>query len=106
MAIIWLALAVSLLAVVVATTMAVRRALDLFRASRRLSRGVGGELAAIEQATAQIEGHLAAAARSQASLERSTARLRRSRAELNVLLSALADARASLDRVTAFWPAK
>jgi hypothetical protein len=106
MAIVWLALAVSLLAVAVATTVTVRRALALFRSFRSLGGGVGRELQAIERATAQIEGHLAAAARSQTALERSLGRLQGSRAELNVLLSALGDARASLGRLTALWPAK
>jgi hypothetical protein len=106
MAVVWLALALSLLAVAVSTVFAVVRGIDLLRAFRSLGRGVGRELAAIDRATGEIEGHLAAAARSGDALRVSLARLRRSRAELNVLRSALADARAAAGRLTALWPSK
>ena len=106
MTLFWLSLAGAIVVVVVATTMAVLRGIELFRAFRSLGRETGPALAAIERSTGEIEGHLTAAARSGEALDASLRRLRRSRAELNVLLSALADARAAAGRLTAFWPAK
>ncbi len=106
MALVWLALALALAAVAATTTVAVIRALDLFRTFRTVGAGMSRELGEIERQTAQIEGNLAAAARSGDALDSSLARLRASRAELNVLLSALQDTRASVSRLTAFWPAK
>ena len=106
MGLIWLALALSLVAVIVATVFTTLRGIEVFRSFRALGSAVGPELAAIERSSAQIEGHLQAAERSSQALSASLERLRRSRAELNVLLAAVADARASLDRITGLWPAK
>jgi len=106
MALVWLALALSLLAVIVAVVFTTLRARELFRSFGALNSAVGPELAAIERSSAEIEGHLQAAERSTEALEASLERLRRSRAELNVLLAAFGDARASLDRITGLWPAK
>jgi len=106
MALIWLALALSLVAVIAASVVTTLRGIELFRSFRTLGTAVGPELAKIERSSAEIEGHLAAAERSSQALAASLERLRRSRAELNVLLAAAADARASLDRLTALWPAK
>ena len=106
MALVWLALALSLVAVIVAVVFTTLRGIELFRISRALGSAVGPELAAIERSSAEIEGHLQAAEKSSQALTASLERLQRSRVELNVLLAAFADARASLDRITGLWPAK
>jgi septal ring factor EnvC (AmiA/AmiB activator) len=106
MALIWLALALSLVAVIVAAVFTTLRGLELFRSFRALGSAVGPELARIERSSAEIEGHLQEADRSSQALAASLERLRRSRAELDVLLAAFADARSSLDRITGLWPAK
>ena len=106
MALIWLALVLSLAAVIVAVVFTTLRGIELFRCFRVLGGAIGPELAAIERSSAEIDGHLQAAERSSQALAASLERLRRSRAELNVLLAAFADVRASVDRITGFWPAK
>lgn len=106
MALVWLALAVSVVAVIAATTWTTLRGLELFRAFRALGGAVGDELTSIERRTGEIEGHVTAAARSGDALAGATARLSVSRARLNVLLSALADARAAVSSVTGVVPRK
>lgn len=103
---IWLALAVAVGSVVGSLLYGTLRGLEAFRAVKRLSRSIGGELDRIAQATDGIERHLALAAESGTRLDTSLGRLRRSRARLNVLTSALADVRAALGRVTAVYPRK
>jgi hypothetical protein len=105
-AVVWLALAVSLVAVVVATVVTTRRGLGLYRDFKRLGGSLGDELLVIERNTAEIETHLAAASRSSDALSVSVARLAESRARLNVLLAAIADVRAKVARVTSFLPRK
>ena len=104
MPLVWLALAVSLVAFVTAATVTTLRGIDLFRAFRALGSGVGNELESIERKTRAIEGHLAAASRSGDALSAEAARLSVSRARLNVLLAAFTDARAALARVTGVVP--
>jgi hypothetical protein len=106
MALVWLALAVSLVAVAVAATMTTRRGLALYRDAKRLSAVAGDELMSIERRTGEIEKHLAAAESSSADLRAATARLSQSRARLNVLLAAVKDVRATADRVLTFVPRK
>jgi hypothetical protein len=102
----WLSLAVALVLAVAASIYLTLKVLEAFRSFKQLGRGAAGELARIEQASAQIERHLALASESGARLETSLARLGESRARLNVLTSALSDARASLERLTSVVPRK
>jgi len=106
MAFVWLALAVSLAAVLTAAVMTTRRALALFRDAKRVGAALSTEVEAIERSTAEIEGHLSAAAASGEALSKAVERLSASRARLNVLLAAIADVRASVALVTAFIPRK
>src|SRR5918992_5367946 len=99
----WLALAVFLVVPTAALVFAIRRALETWRAFKRLGGGAGAELDRIASATGEIEQHLEAAARSGEKLDASLKRLSASRTRLNVLTSALADARASL---TGAYPRK
>jgi hypothetical protein len=103
---VWLALAVALVATVGAATFAVLRGLEAFRAVKRLGRSVSEGIARIEASTARIEEHLTRASESGSRLDASLGRLRRSRAELNVLTSAIDDVRDSAGRVTAVYPRK
>jgi hypothetical protein len=100
MALVWLALAVSVAAVVAAMVQTTLRGFELFRAFGKFGGDVGEELGSIERRTRAIEGHLQAAGRSGDALSAAAARLSASRARLNVLLAALADARAALGRLT------
>jgi hypothetical protein len=94
----WLALTFLLVATIVSVTFAVRRALETWRAFKRVGSFAGAELDRIAHATGEIELHLQAAARSAEQLDGSLARLSTSRARLDVLTTAFADARASLGR--------
>jgi hypothetical protein len=100
----WLALAVAVVLTVASLVYVTLNALELFRAFKRLSRNVGGELDRVSATAAQIQRHLELAAESGSRLEGSLARLRMSRAQLAVLTTAVADVRASIGRVTAFVP--
>ena len=100
----WLALAVAVVLTVASLVYVTLNALDLFRAFKRLSRNVAGEVDRVSATAAQIERHLELAAESGSRLEESLARLRMSRAQLAVLTTAVADVRASIGRVTAFVP--
>ena len=106
MAFVWLALAVSVVPVVAATTLTTLRGIELFRTFRALGQGVGSEVSSIERKAGLIEGHLTAASRSGDALSAAAARLAVSRARLNVLLSALADARAAVGGLTGLVPRK
>jgi hypothetical protein len=99
----WLALAVFFVVPTGALVFAIRRALETWRAFKRLGSGAGAELDRIASATGEIELHLQAASASAEKLDGSLTRLSASRARLNVLTSALADARASL---TGAYPRK
>jgi hypothetical protein len=102
----WLALAFALLATVASIAFAVIKGLELFRASKRLLRDTGEQLAGIERSTGQIESHLRAASTSGTALSSSLTRLGASRARLAVLTTAVADVRASVGRITGFVPRK
>jgi hypothetical protein len=102
----WFSLAVAVVLTVASAFYLTLKALEAFRAFKKLGRDAAGELARIEQASAEIERHIALAAESGTRLDASLARLGESRARLNVLTSALADARASLDRITGLVPRK
>jgi hypothetical protein len=106
MAVVWLALAVSLVAVAVALTMTTRRGIALYRDFKKLGTVMADELASIERRAGDIEGHIAAATASGEALSVAAARLADSRARLNVLLAAIADVRESVSRVRAFLPRK
>lgn len=101
---VWLALAVAAASVIASAIYLTLKGLEAFRAFKRLTRSVSGELERIEQASAAIEQHLALATESGSRLETELAQLRRSRARLNVLTSALADVRSSVGRIAAVYP--
>jgi hypothetical protein len=103
---IWLALAIAVGSVVGSLLYGTLRGLEAFRAFKRLSRSIGGEVDRIAEATGGIERSLALAAESGSRLDASLGRLRESRARLNVLTSALADVQAALGRLTAVYPRK
>lgn len=96
----WLSLGVGIVLTVSSAIFLTLRALEAFRDFKRLGRRTSGELARIEQSSAEIERHLALATESGTRLEASLARLAESRARLKVQTSALADARAALERLT------
>jgi outer membrane protein TolC len=106
MALVWLALAVAVLATAASLIYLTLQALDAFRAFKRVGRTAGEELERIEKASAEIERHLELAAAGGTRLEASLARLQESRARLTVLTSALADTRAALNRVIGVYPRK
>jgi hypothetical protein len=106
MPLLWLSLAVSVVATTASAVHATRRGLETFRAVKSLGRDASDGLARIEASAARIEEHLAAAAESGSRLDAELAQLRRSRAQLNVLRSAIDEARDSLGRVTAVYPRK
>jgi septal ring factor EnvC (AmiA/AmiB activator) len=106
MPLVWLALAVAVVAVVAASINVTLKGREAFRGAKRLSGTVSSELERIEEATGQIEEHLARAEASSARLETALDRLQRSRAQLNVLRSAIDDVRDSIGRVTAVYPRK
>ena len=103
---VWLALAIALLAVVATAVWTLLRGLEAYRGVKGLGRSVGVELDRIAAASGGIERHLALAAESGTRLSVSLERLSRSRAQLNVLTSALADVQAALGRVTSVYPRK
>jgi len=106
MPIFWLALIIALVLTVGSAISVTLRGLEAFRAFKRLSSSVGGELDRITTASDEIERHLSLAAEGGTQLQASLARLRSSRARLNVLLSAIADVRAAVGRVTGLVPRK
>jgi len=99
------ALIVGALAVVGAVAFVVVRALQAWRAYKRLRRHVGRELARLadlgEVTTEKLE-----AASDTSTVERSLARLRVSLARAAVLRAALAEARGVFDRVAWVFPRK
>jgi hypothetical protein len=106
MAIVWLALTVSLVLVIGSAVYLTRHGLAAFRALKALGGGVEQELNRIDVATREIELHLNAAADSGTKLNESLQRLQASRARLNVLLAAIAEVRAAVARVTGVVPGK
>jgi hypothetical protein len=106
MALFWLTLAFFGALTIGSSVFATRRGIDLFRAFRHLTRGIGAELETIDRATDQVERHLSLAAESGTRLDASLARLRASRARLNVQRAAIADVRSAFARITALAPRK
>jgi len=97
----WLALAVLLVAIVGGLAFAVSRGLALWRDIKRGSATLGAELALIGDGSLQIEHHLEAAEASSGRLHESMDRLALSRARLEIQLAAVHEARAQVRRV--FW---
>ncbi len=106
MPLLWLSLAVAVVATIASAVFATLRGLEAVRAFKRLGHAVSDGIERIETSSGKIEAHLAQAAESGSRLDGELAELRRSRARLNVLTSALADARASVGRITAVYPRK
>jgi hypothetical protein len=85
-------------------TVAVVRAIRLWRQTKRTGRKVGGELSRFEERASRTERHLADWDRSNAGLQSALARLRTSRAQLQVLLDSLNQAGARVRWLRAFLP--
>lgn len=95
----WLTFAVSVVAIVAGTVVAVVRGVRLWRAVRQAGTRFGQELDHISASAAEIQGHLDEAEAAGARLREANERLRRSRARLEVELQALREARTVLQRV-------
>jgi hypothetical protein len=106
MSLVWLSLAVALVAVIASSVSLTLRGLEAFRAFKALGRNVSTGVERIEQASGEIEKHLALATESGTRLDAELAQLRRSRARLNVLTSAIEDVRASFGQLAAVYPRK
>ena len=85
MALVWLSLAVAVVATIASLVFATRRGLESFRTVKRLGRAVSESAARIEATAARIEEHLANAGESGARLD---------------------EVRDSVGRVTAVYPRK
>ncbi len=103
---VWLALAVSSLAVGGTTLFALGRGLAAWRAFRRLRRRVFDGLGDVTRRVAGIEQRLSTAGEAAARLDRARAELRDSLATASVLAAAFGEARAVVGRVTALVPRK
>ena len=106
MAVIWLSLAVAIVAAIASAVFATRRGLESFRAFKRIGGSVSAGTVRIEASAAQIEEHLRRAAESGEQLDAELTQLRHSRAQLNVLTSAMDDVRDAVGRVTSVYPRK
>jgi uncharacterized membrane-anchored protein YhcB (DUF1043 family) len=100
----WIALAVLVVGVVAGLVYLVVRGIALWRQFKRTSSTLKGEVARIEQATAEIELHLERASASNGRLAEATRRLAASRARLDVQLQAIREARHTMRRVLWFLP--
>jgi hypothetical protein len=90
---VWVSLAVFLLAIAAAAVVAVRRGLRTFRAARDFQRELDGTLTPVLTGAAAIEGRAAAVSEAQVRLERSVAGLRRSIAGISYMNGQRRDAR-------------
>ena len=99
---VWIALGVSVLALLLGAGRAATQALRCFRALRGLRRELGDAAAALAASAERLAGHPDAAAK----LEPALARLRRSTAQLSVLTAALDDVRDSWGRIAWVYPRK
>jgi len=99
---VWIALGVSVLALMVGAGRAATQALRCFRALRGLRRELADSAAALAASAERLAGHPDAAAK----LEPALARLRRSTAQLSVLTAALDDVRDSWGRIAWVYPRK
>jgi len=103
---VWIALAVSALAVLASAGFALARALRAWRAFRRFRRRVFDGLEDLTQRTALIERRLSSANAAAARLQRAQAELQDSLARARVLSAALADVRATVGSVTGLISSK
>ena len=99
--VLWIALAVLLVAVVVGIAYAVVRGFQLYRDAKRAGRTIGAEVDRISAVSLQIERHAAQAETAAGRLQSATDRLAVSRARLDVQLAAIREARTQVRRV--FW---
>jgi len=106
MPLVWISLAVSVVAVVVTGVRTGRQGWATFKDSKRLSGALGARLAALSQATARLERSAAALEGRSAKLEAALARFAASRRRLAVLTGAIEEVEATLGRITFFFPRK
>ena len=97
----WIALAVLLVAVVGGLVFVVVRGLQLYRTAKRSGAALTTEMDRINAVSLEIERHMAEAEAAQERLGAATSRLAISRARLDVQLAAVRQARAEMRRV--FW---
>ncbi len=97
----WISLAVLLVAVVGGIAFVTVRGFQLYRTAKRSGAVFTSEMDRINVVSLEIERHMADAAAAQDRLGDATSRLAISRARLDVQLSAVRQARADLRRV--FW---
>jgi hypothetical protein len=103
---VWLALAVSAIAVGSTTLFALSRGLAAWRALRRLRRRVFEGLGDVTRRVAGIEQRLSSAGETAARLDHARIELQDSLATAAVLSDALGEARAVVGRVTGLMPRK
>ena len=106
MPLVWVSLAVSVVAVAVTGVRAGRLGWATFKDSRRFTGQLGARLAALSQATARLERSAAAMEGGTARLEAALARFAASRRQLAVLKGALDEVESTLGRLTLFFPRK
>ncbi len=106
MPLVWISLAVSIVAVVVTGVRTGRLGWATFKDSKRLSGALNTRLAALSQATARLERSAAAVEGRTAKLEAALARFAASRRRLAVLTGALDEVESTLGRLTFFFPRK
>jgi hypothetical protein len=103
---VWIALALAVLAPAVAFVSAVRAGLRTWRDLRRLSSAAGAALADLTERLERLAEGAATAPRHGDDLYASVERLNLSRARLAVLRSAVDEATDAARRVTVFYPRK
>ncbi|MGZ4380535.1 MAG: hypothetical protein ACXVZ2_01850 [Gaiellaceae bacterium] len=103
---VWISLAISIVAVVVAGVRTGRLGWATFKDSRRFSGALGTRLAALSQATARLERSAAAIEGGSARLEGALSRLAASRLQLAVLTGAIDEIESTLGRLSFFFPRK
>ncbi len=106
MLLVWISLAVSVIALVVTGVRTGRLGWASFKDSRRLSRTLGTRLATLSEATAKLERSAAAIESRSARLKESLARFAATRRQLAVLAGAVDEIEATLGRLTFFFPRK
>jgi phage shock protein A len=99
--VVWIGLAVLVLALVAGTALVVVRALEAWRAFRHLQAGAEAAASSLLEAVAQVEERTTALQQGGPKVERSLDRLRASAAMLQIELRVLQDARAPLMRFRA-----
>jgi uncharacterized protein HemX len=99
-----LAFLVGLALSVLGTSVAVVRAVSLWRQTKRTGRTVGTELSTFERRATLTERHLAEWDQSNAELQSAVERLRSSRARLQVLLDSVEQASARVRWLRVFLP--